>query len=154
MRDLWIRLHVHALLRGSYVFNGVELFPDTKPPNTANMFTTAKPPTKAEPSTTGSSTSAQSSMSAGSSTVVETATIAESPTNAKSPNNAVQSTNMEPPIDAKPSTKPPDFEPSGFVDVWRGNYHGNPVCIKAIRTRNKSNLQKIKKVHDSLFWSE
>ena len=89
MRDLWIRLHVHALLRGSHVFDGVELFPDARPSTTAKW-----------------------------------------------------------------STTPPDFEPYGFVDVWRGNYRGNPVCIKAIRTRNKANLRKIKKVHDSLFPSD
>ena len=142
MRDLWIRLYVHALLRGSYVFNGVEMFPDTKPP------ATAKSPTNAEPSTTESFTSAQSS------TIVETATIVEVLTNAKSPNNAKPSTNMESSTNAGPSsTKLPGFEPSGFVDVWRGNYRGNPVCIKAIRARNKSNLHKIKKVRDSLFRS-
>ncbi|KAF9789587.1 hypothetical protein BJ322DRAFT_546243 [Thelephora terrestris] len=72
MRDLWIRLFVHALLRGSYIFTDLQ-FPE--------------PP-------------------------------AESPT----------------------------FEPSGFIDVWRGKYHGNPVCIKFIRTRNKANLRKIKKI--------
>ena len=54
------------------------------------------------------------------------------------------------PIDPDPSTKSPEFEPSGFVDVWRGSYHGNPVCIKAIRTRNESTLGKIKRVHGSL----
>ena len=152
MRDLWIRLHVHALLRGSRIFDGVELFPDAKP-------STAKPPTPAtsigtEPSTTGWSISAGSSTTVGSSTLVETATIAESPTNAKSPTNTEPSTNVGsptspgPPADIKPFTEPPKFEPSGFVDVWGGSYHGNLVCIKAIRTRNKSNLQKIKKVHN------
>ena len=49
----------------------------------------------------------------------------------------------------EPSTGSPDFDPLGLADVWKGNYHGNPVCIKAIRTRNKSNLEKIKKVHGS-----
>jgi hypothetical protein len=80
MRDLWIRLYVHALLRGSYIFTDLQ-FPE--------------PP-------------------------------AESPT----------------------------FDPSGFIDVWRGKYHGNPVCIKFIRTRNKANLRKMKKVHGSLFRPE
>jgi hypothetical protein len=50
--------------------------------------------------------------------------------------------------DVELSAESPDFEPLGFVDVWRGNYRGNPVCIKAIRTRNKSNLQKIKRVRE------
>ena len=77
MRDLWIRLHVHSLLRGSYVFPGVEL-----------------------------------------------------------------------------STESLDFEPFGFVDAWRGEYHGVPVCIKAIRTQNKSTLEKIKKVPELLVRSE
>lgn len=68
MESLWTRIYVHALLRGSHIFPGVEL-----------------------------------------------------------------------------STGPPDFDPLGLVDVWKGNYHGNPVCIKAIRMRKKSNLEKIKK---------
>ena len=72
MESLWTRVYVHALLRGSHVFPGVEL-----------------------------------------------------------------------------STGPPDFDPLGLVDVWKGNYRGNPVCIKAIRMRNKSKLEKIKKVHSS-----
>ena len=74
MRDLWVRVYVHALLRGLYVFPGVQL-------------------------------------------------VMESPA----------------------------FEALGFVDVWRGNYHGNPVCIKSIRTRDPSNLKKIKKVQHESF---
>ena len=74
MRDLWIRLYVHALLRGFHVFHDIEL-----------------------------------------------------------------------------RIESPQFEPFGFVDVWRGNYHGKPVCIKAIRTRNSSNLKKIKEVRRSLI---
>lgn len=73
MRDLWIRLYIHALLRALHVFPGVEL-----------------------------------------------------------------------------GAESPEYEPFGFVDVWRGNYHGNPVCIKAIRTRNSANLRKIKMVHTFL----
>ena len=117
-----------------------------------------------------SSISAESSISAGLLTVVESAAIAGSftnsitnvgsPTNEESltivgsPTYVDSSTNAGPSIDASPSIEPPDFEPSGFVDVWRGKYHGNPVCIKAVRTRNKSNLQKIKKVHGPFFQSE
>ena len=43
----------------------------------------------------------------------------------------------------------PEYESLGFVDVWKGKYHGNLVCIKAIRTRKKDNLGKIKKVFES-----
>ncbi|KAF9641934.1 kinase-like protein [Thelephora ganbajun] len=68
MQDLWIRLHVHALLRGLPVFPDVELRKDS-----------------------------------------------------------------------------PNYEPLGFVDIWKGDYRGNPVCIKAIRTRSTTNSEKIKR---------
>ena len=29
--------------------------------------------------------------------------------------------------------KPLDYIPFGFADIWKGNYHGEPVCIKAVR---------------------
>ena len=51
--------------------------------------------------------------------------------------------------DVELSTGPPDFDPLGLVDVWKGSYHDNPVCIKAIRTRRKPSLEKIKKVRGS-----
>lgn len=53
--------------------------------------------------------------------------------------------------DVEVSAESPEYESFGFVDVWKGNSHGNPVCIKAIRTRNSANLQKIKMVHDSFI---
>jgi len=29
----------------------------------------------------------------------------------------------------------PDYDPFGFTDIWKENYHGDQVCIKAIRIR-------------------
>ena len=40
----------------------------------------------------------------------------------------------------------PDYTPFGFADIWKGNYHGEPVYIKAIRTREWSPLREIKRV--------
>ncbi|KAF9649121.1 kinase-like protein [Thelephora ganbajun] len=68
MQDLWIRLYVHALLRGSHVFPGVELWNDS-----------------------------------------------------------------------------PDYDSLGFVDTWKGSLHEDLICIKAIRTRSMTNLEKIKR---------
>ncbi|KAF9649115.1 kinase-like protein [Thelephora ganbajun] len=68
-QDLWIRLHVHALLRGLPVFPNVELWDGSL-----------------------------------------------------------------------------DYDPLGFVDIWKGNLHGDSVCIKVIRTRNKAHLKKIKQI--------
>ena len=45
----------------------------------------------------------------------------------------------------------PDYDPFGFTDVWRGNYRGDQVCIKAIRTRDTSSLAMIKRVRGSFF---
>jgi len=45
----------------------------------------------------------------------------------------------------------PDYEPRGFMDVWRGNYHGRQVCVKSIRIRNTTHLKEIKKVRGSFF---
>ncbi|KAF9649106.1 kinase-like protein [Thelephora ganbajun] len=68
MRDLWIRLHVHALLRGLRVFPDVELSNDS-----------------------------------------------------------------------------PDYDPLGFMDIWKGICRGDPVCVKVIRTRSEAHLEKIKR---------
>ncbi|KAF9643372.1 hypothetical protein BDM02DRAFT_3104534, partial [Thelephora ganbajun] len=35
-----------------------------------------------------------------------------------------------------------------WMSVWEGNYHGDSVCIQAIRTRNEAHAKKIK----SIFW--
>jgi len=45
----------------------------------------------------------------------------------------------------------PDYDPLGFMDIWKENYRGDQVCIKAIRIRNTTSLEKIKKVRDSFF---
>jgi len=43
-----------------------------------------------------------------------------------------------------------EYDPFGFMDVWKGNYHGDQVCIKAIRMRDTSDLEKTKRVRGSL----
>jgi len=31
--------------------------------------------------------------------------------------------------------KPPDYAPRGFTDIWKGEYHGEPVCVKVVRVQ-------------------
>ena len=40
----------------------------------------------------------------------------------------------------------PDYTPAGFADIWKGRYHGEPVCVKAIRTQYPICLMEIEKV--------
>ena len=40
----------------------------------------------------------------------------------------------------------PDYTPFGFADIWKGNYHGEPVCIKAIWGRHLIRLEKVKMI--------
>ena len=47
--------------------------------------------------------------------------------------------------------EPPDYVPEGFTDIWKGRYHGEPVCIKVVRTQNPIRLREIKRVRDSLI---
>jgi hypothetical protein len=39
-----------------------------------------------------------------------------------------------------------DYTPFGFADIWKGNYHGEPVCIKAVRRDNPIVMGKIKRI--------
>jgi len=48
----------------------------------------------------------------------------------------------------------PDCLRNGFVDVWKGNYRGEPVCIKMIRTENRIPLMEIEEVRGSFILSE
>jgi hypothetical protein len=40
------------------------------------------------------------------------------------------------------------------MDIWKGNHHGEPVCIKAIRTQDSARLAEIEKVCGLLLLSE
>ena len=40
----------------------------------------------------------------------------------------------------------PDYAPYGLADIWKGNYRGEPVCIKVIRTRDSVRLMEIRRV--------
>jgi len=42
-----------------------------------------------------------------------------------------------------------DYEPLGFVDIWKGNCRERQVYIKAIRIRDMATLAKIKMVRSS-----
>ena len=50
--------------------------------------------------------------------------------------------------------KLPDYVSVGFADIWMGNYHTDPICIKVIRTLDPVRLMEIKKVRNSFVLSE
>jgi hypothetical protein len=43
----------------------------------------------------------------------------------------------------------PDYMATGFTDIWKGNYHGELVCIKAVRADDPTDLKKVKSVRNS-----
>jgi serine/threonine protein kinase len=45
----------------------------------------------------------------------------------------------------------PDCAPYVFMDIWKGKHRGEPVCIKAVRTRNRTRLKEIKSVCGFFF---
>jgi len=47
-----------------------------------------------------------------------------------------------------------DYDPLGLTDIWKENYHGDQVCIKAIRMRYIGCLEETKRVRGSHFLSE
>jgi len=47
------------------------------------------------------------------------------------------------------SDKYPEYSRSGFADIWKGDYRGQTVCIKVIRSRARIPLVNIQKVCDS-----
>ena len=38
------------------------------------------------------------------------------------------------------------YASGGFADIWKGQWDGNRVCVKAFRTQAGANLEKIKRV--------
>ena len=52
------------------------------------------------------------------------------------------------------SDESPDYTPTGFTDIWRGNHHGEPVCVKAIRTQDQTRLKEIERVCSSFLFLE
>ena len=42
--------------------------------------------------------------------------------------------------------QPPDCVYNGFADIWKGNYRGRSVCVKVIRTQDRTPLRDIEKV--------
>jgi hypothetical protein len=38
------------------------------------------------------------------------------------------------------------YAPFGFTDIWKGNHHGEPVCIKALRPQDPIRLREIEMV--------
>jgi len=47
--------------------------------------------------------------------------------------------------------KPPDYTHYGFADVWRGEYHGEPVCVKVARGYFLSELMELKQVRRPFY---
>jgi hypothetical protein len=39
-----------------------------------------------------------------------------------------------------------DYTPFGFADIWKGNYLGGPVCIKAVWGGIPTHLEKVKAI--------
>ena len=42
--------------------------------------------------------------------------------------------------------KAPDYTPDGFTDIWKGEYHGESVCIKVVRGGYLPELRKVERV--------
>jgi hypothetical protein len=43
---------------------------------------------------------------------------------------------------------------TGFTDIWKGNYHGELVCIKVVRARDPTVLKEVESVRNSSLLSE
>ena len=41
------------------------------------------------------------------------------------------------------------YVPTGFTDIWKGKFDGEPVCVKAIRTQDPIRLREIESVCSS-----
>jgi hypothetical protein len=41
------------------------------------------------------------------------------------------------------------YIPTGFTDIWKGNFKGKPVCVKAVRTQDTIRLREIENVWSS-----
>jgi len=41
---------------------------------------------------------------------------------------------------------PPDYMVDGFTDIWKGEYHGEPVCVKVVRGRRLTCLREVEGV--------
>jgi len=48
----------------------------------------------------------------------------------------------------------PGCSGDGFADIWKGDYRGELVCVKVIRTQNLNPLRRIRKVRGSVILSE
>ena len=48
----------------------------------------------------------------------------------------------------------PDYMATGFTDIWKGNYHGELVCIKAVRAQYQTDLKEVESVCNSSLLSE
>jgi len=49
--------------------------------------------------------------------------------------------------------KPPEYTPDGLTDIWKGEYHGEPVCVKVVRGRFLSDLRETERVRRSFHSS-
>jgi len=42
--------------------------------------------------------------------------------------------------------KPPDYTRYGPTDIWKGEYRGEPVCVKVVRDRRTANIRDVQQV--------
>jgi len=40
----------------------------------------------------------------------------------------------------------PDYTPLGFTDIWKGEYHGDPVCVKVVRGKRLNCIREVERV--------
>jgi len=38
---------------------------------------------------------------------------------------------------------PPDYAHDGFTDIWKGTYHGEPVCVKVVRELKLATVREV-----------
>ena len=48
----------------------------------------------------------------------------------------------------------PDYMATGFMDIWKGNYRGGLVCIKAVRIQDPACMELLEWVCSSFLLSE
>ena len=47
--------------------------------------------------------------------------------------------------------KPPDYTPKRFTDIWKGEYHGEPVCIKVVKRQLLEDQRRVEGVRRLLY---
>jgi len=42
--------------------------------------------------------------------------------------------------------KPPKYTSRGYTDIWKGEYYGEPVCVKVVRGQELRCLREVERV--------